>query len=143
MGEGGAKVVAFEADRDWFTRLHKVVPETVDLRFTTIASEAECVRDVRAQLAAVTQQQFDVIVVDGLWRHELIQVALERRAPHGVIVFDDAEGYGIFERMKDAGLRRIDFFGFAPGVILPRCTSIYFADSDLFDATVPVRRAID
>jgi len=139
---GGAKVVAFEADREWFDRLRNAVPASVDLRFTTIVSEAECIRDVREQLAVAATQQFDVVVVDGLWRHELITVALERRSPKGIIVFDDSEGYGVFERLKNAGLCRVDFFGFAPGVMLPRCTSIYFTDATLFlDAQIPIGNA--
>jgi hypothetical protein len=138
---GGANVVAFEADREWFDYLRRVIPSSVDLRFTTMASAEDCLRDVRAQLAASNQQQFDVVVVDGLYRTELAEIAPELRTPGGIIVFDDAEGYGIFDRMRDSGLWRVDFFGFAPGVILPRCTSIYFADRDFFDAQIPIQKS--
>lgn len=141
--ERGARVVAFEADRGWYEHLKTRIPANVDLRFTTTESAESCLRDVRAQLDRVAQREFDVVVVDGLYRAELTEVARSMRDPRGLIICDDSEGYGIGESLSDSGLNRVDFFGFAPGVILPRCTSIYFGHGDFFDAKIPIARATD
>jgi hypothetical protein len=69
---------------------------------------------------------FDVIVVDGLLRRELTALAFEYLAPGGAIILDNSDGYGYYDETKARECRRIDFFGFAPGVSLRQCTSILF-----------------
>jgi hypothetical protein len=79
-------------------------------------------------------------VIDGLYRTELARLSPQLRAPGGVIVCDDSEGYDVQASLNDSGLQRVDFFGFAPGVILQRSTSIYWSDSALFAPTLPIAR---
>ena len=50
----------------------------------------------------------------------------EYLAPGGAIILDNAEGYGFFDEVSKRDCRRVDFFGFAPGVSLRHCTSIVF-----------------
>ena len=77
-------------------------------------------------LSAKQSSKYDVIVIDGLYRFEMIQVALSYMAKDGIIICDNAEGYDFYEGFKDTGMSRVDFFGNAPGVVLPHSTSIYF-----------------
>jgi hypothetical protein len=137
----GAHVVAFEADPEWYAYLRGKVPSNVDLRLATVASAEACIADVRRQLQTCPVREFDMVVVDGLFRSELAALSPSWRAARGAILCDDAEGYDLNAALRGSGLQRVDFFGFAPGVILPRCTALYFAQSDLFDATIPVVRA--
>jgi predicted O-methyltransferase YrrM len=134
----GAEVVAFEADRGWYEYLRKRVPSNVDLRLVSMESPERCVSDVREQLRACGRERFDVVVIDGLYRTELVRLSPQLRAPSGVIVCDDSEGYDVQASLADSGLQRVDFFGFAPGVIVPRCTSVYWRDSALFAPTLPI-----
>jgi hypothetical protein len=113
----------------------------VDLRFIEMRDPEQYVRDLREQVGASGISAFDAIIVDGGYRPEAAALAPSLRAPEGVIICDDSEGYDIFERLRDSGLNRVDFFGFAPGVILPRCTSLYFGQTSLFSAAIPVKRA--
>jgi hypothetical protein len=44
-----------------------------------------------------------------------------------------------YSGFRDSGLSRVDFYGNAPGVVLPHCTSIYFRATFVFDPSVPIR----
>ena len=76
---------------------------------------------------------YDVIVIDGHLRRELTALAFSYLAPGGVMVLDNAEGYGFWEELQGRNCRRVDFYGFAPGVSKRHCTSLVFvgdADSE-------------
>jgi hypothetical protein len=59
----------------------------------------------------------------------VIDIACKFVSSNGAIVCDNAEGYGFYDGFKNRHLKRIDFFGHIPGVILPHCTSIFFGDN--------------
>jgi hypothetical protein len=81
-------------------------------------------------------QQFDVLVVDGLDRYQCAIRSLTHLKPGGAVLLDDSNGYWgpregqypILELFRIHGFQRIDFFGYAPGVILPRGTSLFFKE---------------
>ena len=78
-------------------------------------------------------KKFDVIVVDSLYRSAMFEIAVPYLANDGVIVCDNAEGYGFYEsRQKFPGFTRVNFYGHAPGVIHPHATSILFRDNCRF-----------
>jgi hypothetical protein len=78
--------------------------------------------------------------IDGLTRGDLFDIASNYVAPSGIIICDNAEDYGFYEGFKDRGFSRVDFYGSAPGILLPHCTSIFFAASSfVFDPAVPIR----
>lgn len=133
-----ARVVALEGDAGWYRRLQADVPPHVELRLVSVASPEACVADVEAHLAALGRR-FDVVVIDGLWRTEMVDVAARVVTGAGIILVDDAEGYGFREAFVGRGFERVDFFGQAPGVILPRCTSMYFRPGAfVLDAAQPL-----
>ncbi len=69
-----------------------------------------------------------MIVIDGAMRRAMISIALEFLAPGGAIIFDNAEGYGFVGEIAKRDVQRVDFFGYAPGVWLPHCTSLVFRE---------------
>ena len=81
-------------------------------------------------------QSFDIIVVDGLDRYKCFQISLNLIKNDGIIVFDNSEGYHekvdargsfpILKLMNENNYKRVDFYGYAPGVIKKHCTSIFF-----------------
>ena len=78
-------------------------------------------------------KQFDVIVVDGLHRGLMFEIAMPWLADGGMIICDNAEGYGFYESwQKFSGFVRVDFYGHVPGVIHPHATSILFRDNCRF-----------
>jgi hypothetical protein len=122
------QVLSFEDDFLWYGWLKSRVPANVRLMFT-----ANGVADVDEHLS---NQQFDVAVIDGLDRFACAQKALNVITNDGAIVLDNSDGfwgqngsYPIIDLFRDHGFSRVDFYGHAPGVILPACTSIFFKSS--------------
>lgn len=132
-------VVTLEGDKQWFDKISGKMPANVELCHVSMESEAANIAHVEEALNGRNYPQYDVIVIDGLYRSAMISIAISRLAADGIIVCDNAEGYGFYEGFKDSGLLRVDFFGNAPGVVLPHSTSIYFRPSSfVFDATHPI-----
>ncbi|MFT6406771.1 MAG: putative O-methyltransferase YrrM [Arenicella sp.] len=111
------------------------MPENVDLKYVTMDSREANIDAVERAIKSAGVEQFDIIVIDGLYRHEMIDIALQRVAKGGIIICDNAEGYGFAEGFRDSGLKRVDFFGNAPGVVFATCSCIYFDQhADIFSA---------
>lgn len=133
-------VVSFEGNESWYRRLSRMLPENVRLYHAPTETPSACTNVVSDVLAKEhANQQFDVIVIDGLWRYQLIDVATRALAPSGMIICDNSEGYGFFEGFRNRDFSRVDFFGHAPGVAIPHCTSIFFRSSAFaFDPKFPI-----
>ena len=120
------RVVSMEGDAGWHDRIRHQMPGNVDLRLIPMGSSEECVSAVRAALADIAVARYDVVVIDGLYRRELVPTALEYLSDDGVVICDNAEGYGFYAAFRDLPVQRVDFIGNAPGVVLPHSTSFVF-----------------
>ena len=120
------RVVSMEGDARWYERIRHEMPANVELRLIPTGSSEECVAAVRAALAEIGVARYDVIVIDGLYRRELVPTSLEHLTDDGVIICDNAEGYGFYGAFRDLPVQRVDFIGNAPGVVLPHSTSLVF-----------------
>jgi hypothetical protein len=118
-------VVTLEGDENWYRQIRDHMPANVSLHWVTMNSPAENIAAVQTVLAEVGHTHYDVIAIDGLYRNELVPLALQYLGGDGFILCDNAEGYGFQASFQDSGLLRIDFFGNAPGVVLPHATSLY------------------
>lgn len=135
------RVVALEGDPLWLKRVRAQAPPNVDLRLAPLTSGPECVASA-ARAVDDHPDGFDVVVIDGLYRRSLSDLAVRAAKQAGAVICDNAEGYGVQELFRDKGLMRVDFFGFTPGGVLPHCTSIFFRpESFLFDPYVPIPSA--
>jgi len=121
-------VMTIEEDDKWFAALGMRVGANVTLHHVSADRKRRSIAPVKSVLDAHSISRFDVIAVDGHLRRELTALAFDCLAPGGVIIVDNAEGYGIYDVLKSRNCRRIDFFGFAPGVVLRHCTSLVFID---------------
>jgi len=135
------RVLGFESDPTWRDRLLAYGLRNVTIRLVP-EDQGKGIEIVRRAIAE-TGVHFDVVIIDGLWRRDLIDVAIEVVRKTGIIICDNAEGYGFYEGFAGRGFSRVDFFGNAPGVLLPHCTSIFFReDAWVFDEKerVPIAR---
>jgi hypothetical protein len=123
------EVIALEDDPSWCAELAPLLPANVRLRQVghSHTALADALRD---------EARFDIAVVDGLDRFQAAHLAIQLVANEGAILFDNSDGhwgpppsYPIIDVFRDAGFLRIDFYGYAPGVVLPHCTSLFFRGS--------------
>ena len=132
-------VTALEGDSDWLAYLKKDIPDNATLQLVSLENAAVCESDVERFLET-SRKQFDVLIIDGLYRSEMIRFALAYRKPTGIIICDNSDGYGFYEGFLNSGLKKVDFYGYAPGVVLPHCTTIYFSDDcSFFDNNIPTK----
>ncbi len=141
--ERARSVLTFESDPEWETRIAARRQPNLELHHMAIElPDEDCLAEIARRLGG---RKFDVIVLDGHLRRELVAVAFDHLAPGGAIVLDDAEGYDVQGEIHWRDCRRIDFFGFAPGVALRHCTSLVYA-GDCFllrpDARMPSHEEI-
>jgi len=125
-------VISLEGDRQWYEKIKSQVPSNVDLRFVSMENKEKNVAEVTRELEGRKISKYDIIIIDGLYRREMIPIAVDHLADDGIIICDNAEGYGFWEGFKESSLWRVDFFGNAPGVVLPHATSIFFRPSSCF-----------
>lgn len=120
-------VISLEGDESWYQKIASVMPHNVELHLVSMQSPASCVSDVNRILVNSERKcLYDVIVIDGLYRYEMTPIAKMLMAEDGMIICDNAESYGIHEAFRNSGLSRVDFYGYAPGLVLPHATSILF-----------------
>jgi predicted O-methyltransferase YrrM len=77
---------------------------------------------------------FDLIAVDGRDRVRCAEAAIPRLSADGVLVLDDAErpDYQVaITRLADAGFRRLDFWGLAPGVVDGKSTAVFYRSGNI------------
>ena len=115
-------VLSIEEDPDWFAKMRSQVPSNCELQY--IKPSISVISDFLKSQSA----KFDVIVVDGNLRRQVAALSFDYLAPGGALILDNSEGYGVYDEIRSRGCRKIDFFGFAPGVLLRHCTSIVFVD---------------
>jgi len=132
-------VLTIEEDVDWFTSLRSRIGSNVRLYHVPADRKTRSVAAVKAVLDANPVSKFDVIIIDGHLRRELTSLAFDYLAASGALLIDNAEGFGIYHALKQRDCRRIDFFGFAPGVVMRHCTSLVFCgDCFLFWPDIPI-----
>ena len=118
-------VVSLEGDKGWYEKIASAMPQNVELHLVSMKSATACVSDVNKVLGK-NRCRYDVIVIDGLYRYEMTDIAKSLMTEDGMIICDNAEGFGFYEAFKNSGLNRVDFYGNVPGVVLPHATSIFF-----------------
>jgi hypothetical protein len=132
-------VVTLEGNRLWHDKIKAGLPTNVELHHIAMKDVTASVAEVNQVLSKKPQIKYDVIVIDGLCRFEMIDVSCNFIADGGIIICDNAEGYGFYEGFKERDFNRIDFYGNAPGVVLPHSTSLYFKGSSfVFDPMIPI-----
>lgn len=119
------KVTSVESDRIWFEIVTRSAPSNAEIHHLA--------DDLTDFDGLVHNQKYDVIVVDGLDRARAAEKAVSLVNTDGFIIVDNSEGYWgpegaypIMDMFRERAFSRVDFYGHAPGVILPHCTSVFF-----------------
>lgn len=125
-------VVVMEGNEGWLKKLEARVGGNVDLHLVNNNSGKECFANINEILDQnYSVNKFDIIIIDGLWRDEISDIASKVMAPDGIIIYDNSDREGeyignCYEKFKNSGLSRIDFFGYLARTTTPLCTSVFF-----------------
>ena len=124
-------VTTIEENLEWYSRLRSQIAQNVSLHHVPADMGARDIGNVRTVLYSEKIKKFDIVIIDGHLRSELVPLAFEVLAENGVIIFDNSDGYGCYEALNKFDCSRIDFYGFAPGVSMRHCTSVAFKGKPL------------
>lgn len=117
-----ARVIAVEHDDRFAAHLRPSLPANAEL-LTSPLGEGY-VNAVRNLPIAPS-----IVCVDGRDRVACVHVAIGSLASNGVIILDDTERpeYApACASLKEAQFKRLDFWGFSPGQVVRRCTSVFY-----------------
>ncbi|MBS0664172.1 MAG: FkbM family methyltransferase [Verrucomicrobia bacterium] len=121
-------VMAVEHDRPFAESLRPKLPANV----TLLVREQGSTEYAEAVTALVPPPH--LVIVDGRDRVRCVAAAHGRLAPDGVLVLDDTdrpEYAPAGAQLAAAGFRRLDFWGFSPGLAERRCTTIFYRPGNL------------
>ncbi|NJM94631.1 MAG: FkbM family methyltransferase [Cytophagales bacterium] len=124
-----AQVTAVEHDGAWCKRLKDKILPNVQLLHCELVYGGDY-----ARMAKRTGGNYDIIIVDGRDRVNCVSESIEALNESGVVVLDDSERREyeeVFTTMEKHGFKRLDLWGFAPGVYEYKCTTIFYRSQNI------------
>ncbi|WP_129715335.1 FkbM family methyltransferase [Pedobacter sp. SYP-B3415] len=123
-----ASVTAVEHDKPWFEKSAAIGLKNAEIIYCALENDGAYCRT-----ATTTGRRFNLIIVDGRDRVNCCRQAVQSLTEDGVIVLDDSErekyAAGI-EFLKAQGFKELPFSGMAPGVIVSKCTTVFYKSSN-------------
>jgi hypothetical protein len=124
-------VTSVEHNIEWYNKLKSKIPDNSKL----ILSISDRSEDYIAGLKQ-SDKKFDLIIIDGIHRVDCCLSASNYLTDKGVIILDDSErelySEGI-EYLLNEGFKRIDFWGIPPGMVIRKCTTIFYKTKNCMD----------
>lgn len=112
-------IISIEHNIDWF----KVQEGTTNKNQEIIYAK----EDEYASKISAFNQQFDIIIIDGILRGECLTNAFDYLKSDGMFIYDNSDrDYQNCLKLRDAGFIQIDFSGFGPINDYTWTTSIFF-----------------
>jgi hypothetical protein len=102
------EVTSVDRDADWVRRLQVQAGRNLRLLLRTTRRE---------YVAAIHESadSFDLVIIDGHWRHDCAQAAMERLHRRGILLVDNSDNFPLVGRnLREEGFFQIDFSGFGP-----------------------------
>ena len=101
-------VTSVERDVVWVRSLESQAgPNLRLLSRTTRQNYVDAIRESGAT--------FDLVIIDGHWRHDCVLAGLQRLAPRGLVLLDNSDKFPVAAaRLRENGLFQVDFHGFGP-----------------------------
>lgn len=123
-------VRSIENDPEWHTSIKKIIPDNVDLHFSTLDHGSDYEDTI-----LIDDRRYDIIVIDGRRRNKCMGKAIHRINSNGIIILDNSDRseykYGI-KTLLDSGFKKIEFKGFCPIVNFKSETAIFYKSENIF-----------
>jgi hypothetical protein len=112
-------VTSVEIDSLWFEILSKSKPNNLNLYLKE--KQFDYVNSIKNG-----NTLYDLIIIDGAYRYDCAEVAINYVANDGLIILDDSERYPeLCSNLREQDLIQVDFFGLTPIVYYTKTTSIF------------------
>ncbi len=101
-------VISVERDAAWVRDLE--TQASPNLRLLSRATRKDYVDAIRE-----SGTTFDLVIIDGHWRHDCVQRSVDQLNSRGLILLDNSDKFPLAAaRLRDKGLFQVDFHGFGP-----------------------------
>ena len=125
------EVTSVEHNIEWYNKLKNKIPGNSNL----VLSKSDSSEDYSAGLKQ-SNKKYDLIIIDGIHRVDCCFSTSNYLTDEGVIILDDSEreqyNEGI-EYLTKEGFKKIDFWGIPPGMVLRKCTTIFYKTNNCMD----------
>ena len=113
-------VLAVENNREWYEKIR----ESNNDKLKVVLAESE-----RDYLAAGKGKNFDVIVIDGVYRQQCVEVVSEALSENGLVILDNSDWHPETARVlrEQYNFLQVDFHGFGPINSYTWTTSLFFS----------------
>ena len=128
FAERVARVDSVEHDIEWVGRLRDKLPGNVHLSFVALEYGG-----AYAQAVCASGVKYDLVIVDGRDRVRSVVSCFPALSLRGCVVLDDSERLeyeGAVGALRNAGFKRLDFWGLAPGLTYRKCTSVFYRSNN-------------
>jgi len=118
-----ASVESVENDPRWYESM--LADKPANLSIYLCNAEEEYVSAI-----GKSAENYDLVIVDGLWRPRCARAALNHLTPNGMVILDNSDRYAnTAAYLREAGLLQVDFSGFGPVNYYTWTTSVFFRRS--------------
>ena len=105
-----------------------------------------CQEEMYSKAILENNQLYDVIIIDGKFRENCAQTALQRLNNGGMIILDDSDRVNTSKEyiqaistLREADLLQIDFYGFCPMNNYTKTTSLFLSRNFNFQTLNPIQ----
>ena len=125
------QVVSVEHNKDWYDKISKQAP--VNSRIVYVKADQS---NEYTDILKRSNQKFDIIIVDGIYRNECLIESISYLTDGGVIILDDSERLeysdGI-DRIINHNFKRLDLWGISAGYLYRKSTSVFYKEKNCLD----------
>lgn len=84
LAQRAGAILSFEDAAPWYRRVRAQLPDSPNVRYVLATTQAE-------YLAVPEGELFDLVLVDGRWRDQCVEVGLRHLMPGGVLYLDNSD----------------------------------------------------
>lgn len=114
-------ITSVESDKKWFEKIQDRSKKYKNAKIVYAKNKKDYIGEIFNQ-----KRKFDIVVIDGLYRTEILKTTLNKVKKDGMIILDNSEWRPHASKyLRSKGFIEIDFAGFGPINPYPTTTSFF------------------
>jgi len=122
-------ITSVEHDKDWSDLVKLKLPDNATLQLKQSNTEYP-------EKIIETDERIDVVIIDGKWRNECVNIAINEVDDHAVIVLDNSnreEYKPAWDQLRGSGYKHVRFKGMAPLLRNQTVTAVFYKENNCLD----------